>query len=227
MNPPKLNQTVIDEVNKAYYSRLVEAPDRARTRALNAFTIVSAVAAALVAAGLANGFGRRPSGVQALGYATVVLWLTAGAGYLTAVALAPRRKKLPDTNDANESARRKIDAARAETRFVRWTTFGAHLVSLLALTATVALLAFTLFGETVRKQATVTLDEEGAKEVARVCTTGPLASGKPQRFRARVDPGALEAKFVELRLDAGACGRKTVRLRVRTELVAAVAVDSD
>jgi hypothetical protein len=65
---------VRDAVVNAYYPRALAVPDAARSRAQAAYTIASAIAAALVAAGVFGNLDQRPELVQGLGVAALVGW---------------------------------------------------------------------------------------------------------------------------------------------------------
>jgi hypothetical protein len=207
---PKLDPTVVQEINKAYYSSRLEEPDRARTRALNGFTVTSAIAAALVAAGAVGGFRGQPATMQALGCLTVFLWLAAGSSYLAAVA-GWRRKTPPQqqARTAEESAKQRIARVNSDLKTIRRLIGGALRVSLLAVVATGTLLGLTILGTDTRKDAIVVLTPEGAQTLAQACGESTTQAARP--IHAKVDPEALDNAFVDLSLD-GCVGGTDVRI---------------
>jgi hypothetical protein len=199
-----LADEVVSEVNRAYYGRLVEAPDRARTRALNGFTVVSAIAAALVAAGLAKGIDGAPGAVQAFGFVSLALWLLAGGAFLAAVA-DPRLKRKPtgSATNANDAAWDRIEEARREIRSIRVASGAAQVLSAIALVVTIAMVGLALLENGASEWATVTLDRRGATRVAAACHRGSGNAGPT--YRVKLDPGSLGDSFPALRFPAGDC----------------------
>jgi hypothetical protein len=78
---------VRDAVVAAYYPRALAAPDSARSRAQAGYTIASAIAAALVAAGVLGGIDRQPGIVRYFGLGTLILWMMAAWLYMSAVSV--------------------------------------------------------------------------------------------------------------------------------------------
>jgi hypothetical protein len=199
-----LASEVVSEVNRAYYGKLVEAPDRARTRALNGFTVVSAIVAALVAAGLAKGIDGAPAAVQVFGFISLTFWMLAGGAFLAAVTgLRLKRKPNGSATNANDAAWDRIEEARSEIRSIRVTSGVAQVLSVIALVVTIVLVGLALLESGASEWATVTLDRRGAARVAGACHRGS-GNGGPT-YRVKLDPGSLGDSFPTLRFPAGDC----------------------
>lgn len=205
-SPPResLADEVVNEVNRAYYGKLVEAPDRARIRALNGFTVVSAIVAGLVAAGLAKGIDGAPAVVQVVGFASLTFWLLAGGAFLSAVAeLRLRQKPGKSATNAKDAAWDRIEEVRGEIRSIRVSSGAAQILSAIALVATIALVGLALLDSDASEWATVTLDRRGAARVADACHRGSGNAGPT--YRVKLDPGSLDDSFPALRFPAGDC----------------------
>lgn len=223
--PPPLDPLVVGEVNKAYYSTVLMAPERARTRALNASTIAGTAAGALVAAGAIGDVERLPWWIALCGYVTVLLWLAAATAYLAAVAGPARAAGAgPAVNEGADaaavSAQRKIAATEQRLRLIQRRAGVAHRLAVAAVVATALIIGLTAVAARgdAREQATVVLSADGARELGRVCGT---VRGT---VRARVDPQSLGGDVLRLELGERVCaGRDEVSLR--SELVTVVAFD--
>ncbi len=214
---PRLDSSVIDEVNKAYYSRLIDAPDKARARALNGFTVASAIVAALVAAGLAKGLGDASALLRAVGCGALVLWLLAGASYVAAVAGWQMRKWSPQSaNDANDAAWNRIEETKRDLASIRLATGIAQAFSILALAMTLALIGIAVLQNGSSRRVAVTLTAKGAREVATACGWARRSSPPSTTFRVRLDAGSLGDRFTALRFDAGACREQAAEVLVGT-----------
>lgn len=233
-----LDELVVREINTAYYAGAVGAPDRARARALNGFTVTSAITGALVAGGLAGGFAHQPTLVRAIGCGAAFLWLAAASVYLAAVAggrsTQPKNdgsgrrgtatKQSQTGNEAQESAQRVIKRTTDELRGIRFLTTIALVLSLLAVLATAALLGLAVFGHGVRRDAIVVLTPAGAQALARACGD-PSADGT-RSVRARVNPDAIGEGFVDLAVDARTCARGSADVRLASGMIRAVSFAS-
>src|SRR5437016_6987795 len=76
---------VYKDVSTNWYTGLSGAGENARARSQTAWTIASAIAGALLAAGLAKNFAQSVHWVLALGIAAVVAWLVTAAVFMWAV----------------------------------------------------------------------------------------------------------------------------------------------
>ncbi|HEX5988969.1 MAG TPA: hypothetical protein VFY75_01985 [Solirubrobacterales bacterium] len=219
---PELDPVVIAEINKAYYSRLVEAPERERVRALNGFTIASAIVAAIVAAGLAKGLGDASAALRSIGYATLVLWLLAGGGYLAAVAgWSFRQERRRSADNANDAAWNRIEETEAEMRSIRLPMSAAQALSLIALAATLLLVGIALFQESPGERQRVVLTAAGTREVAAFCER--IDDDRPAtHLRAEVDRGSLEGNFAELGFSAGGCMADAADVLIRSDAIRAI-----
>jgi len=207
---------VRDAVVGAYYPRALAIPDAARTRAQAGYAIASAIAAALVAAGVFGGLDERTGVVQALGLAALVAWLTAAGLYQVAVS-APFIEARPTQNTVQEFVFAALDAARAEReRIDRWQE-RARVVGWIAAGLTVAaLVSALLHTPSTMSSGTLTLTPVGAQVVGTVC------GGRSAKIAGELDPDSLEKEFVTLTVDGTACGgRERVIAVPRSHVLAA------
>jgi hypothetical protein len=216
----KLADTVVEEILKAYYSKLIEAPDRERARALNGFTVASGISAALVAAGLARGIGDAPVHLQAMALTSLILWLGACGAYLVAVGWS-RGKRRPSspTTDPNEAAWQRIDETTQALTPIRRASGLAQILSLLALLATALLISSALLGGEGKAGATVLLTRDGARQISAICDQGPAGSGRERGIEVRLDPDDLGGEFTEIAFAAGDCLGRPEELRIRTKTI--------
>lgn len=202
----------------AYYPHALAVPDRARSRAQAAYGIASAIAAALVAAGVFGNLDQRSILVQVLGVAALVGWLLASGLYLIAVS----RPFVPATaNQASADAfvNAALAAAKAERDKIDHWQNAAGIVSGLAVVVTVATLIAALVETPASdsKAATVALTDKGVAAVTAACRK------RPTKISGSVSPSELDKEFVNMTLDAGICGRaKTVVALPRAQIRAVV-----
>jgi hypothetical protein len=129
---------VRDAIVTAYYPRALSSPDSARSRAQAGYTIASAIAAALVAAGVLGDIESQRTVVQALGLSAIILWMTTAWFYMLAVSVPVRVVEgLRLTEDAFvDTTLRNAKAERNEVdlrqRRARLASFGAVLLTVVA-----------------------------------------------------------------------------------------------
>lgn len=210
-------QDVRSALVNAYYPRALAVPDGARSRAQAAYGISSAIAAALVAAGVFGGLDRRPALVQALGVGALVGWLLAAGLYLVAVS-RPFQSAAADQSSADAFATAALTAAKTERDKVDFWQKAAAIVSGVAAVVTVAALSSALVDTpTDARTATVVLSDKGIASLTKACATTRGA------LTGLVSPGDLEKEFVRVTLDAGECGAKKTVVEVPRSDVSAVA----
>src|SRR5437588_326206 len=101
----KIDDKVVDATLNAYYPALIASADAARARAQVAYTIASATAAALVAAGVLTNIAAAPFWVRLLGTASLIAWITVAALFMFVVMrVRPQRKKSRSPSDGPAAA---------------------------------------------------------------------------------------------------------------------------
>jgi len=206
-----VNREAADEVVKAYYPAIVSAGDAARTRAQTAYTIASAVATAIVAAGIFGDIAQRPTFVKVLGALALAAWLLTAGLFMHAVA--GRIDPVVDGEQLDVSAfvRAVITNARHERRVVVRRSATAMLAgsAAMALTLAAVVLAWLLPAPTEHVHGRVALSPAGAVQVQRLCGTRPDGG-----IGGWYDPSKLADDVVAIDVDADDCGgsRRTLRL---------------
>lgn len=204
-------------VVNAYYPALLGSADAARSRAQNGYTIASAIAAALVAAGVFGGFADATTAVRILGVLALMLWLAAASAFMYAVAgrvTMPEGKVETLTELVEALVNWVTDARDRVERRAAWAqglTGGAIVVTAAALIA--AAFSLSRSGEI---SARVLLSRHGGVEVMAMCHK------HVSMLHARIDPKTLDQATVKLVTDAGFCGKGQVALRVRSMDVVAI-----
>jgi hypothetical protein len=219
---PTLPPIVVKAVLEAYYPSALAAGDRVRTRAVNGFTVASAIGAGLVAAGLASGLGSLGGGLEAVGFIAVILWLAAAAAYLWAVSWRVKAAPRPEAKTEEDLANNRLSRADEEVDGLTPRIQTAFWLTLGALVATVVVIALAVFARPdPRHSATVLLTRWGAREFRQVCGE--------ERFvvRARVDPSQLQGRFIPLSIIAPECGRHERDVDLSAALIIEVVFDKN
>ncbi len=202
MSTPK---EVRDAIVAAHYARLMASPDAARTRAQAAYAIASAIAVALIAAGLFGGLDTQTRGVQAAAVAALIAWLVAAALFLHAVS-SPFEVDLRAMQSEDDVVRAALDGIRGErTKIDSWQR-KAHLAAGAAALLTVAALVIALgtHGDEDERKAMVVITDVGAARLGVAC------GDVPSTLVGTVSENSLHEKFVDMTLDPGVCGRASV-----------------
>jgi hypothetical protein len=202
----------------AYYPRALAVPDAARSRAQAAYAIASAIAAALVAAGVFGNLDKRPANVQALALTALVLWLIAAGLYLVAVS-SPFESASATQTGVDAFVREVLSAAKTERDRINTWQAMASAVSGVAAVVTVAALVTAITNTPSDSQAaTVVLTSKTSTAVTTAC--GRSAT----KVTGTVSPGDLQKDFVSITLDKGLCStKKKVMVSVPRGQVRAVA----
>lgn len=223
--PAEVPDVVATKMAEAYYPRAIAFADSARTRAQAGYTIASAVAAALVAAGLFGDLNEREGWIQFAGVAALVTWLIAAFEFMRAVAV---RRRDPEQHKPEverfDSPLAWVDAILLEADneregVERHLRRAVHVVAI-ALTLT----TLTIVGVLVERpddparRGAFTLFPAGQTAVDEVCTeTVTMLEGS-------VDPGKLKDQFVPVTVDAGSCRETKTTLQLRKRHIAVVAL---
>jgi hypothetical protein len=201
---------VVKTVTESYYTRGITAADRMRDGANRGYTIASAVAAALVAAGAFAGLGDDPLEVQVAGVASLVAWLFAAALFVWVVSYPARTGVDPGWRTAAEFVNGVVTGVEAELVELRKRLKLALGFSAIAAVLTAAALGAAVFdtGGEPTEQARLTLTAAAAKALKPTCPQA--ASG----LYGTVDPDELDDDVVDVEVPKGQCGagETTVRL---------------
>jgi MFS family permease len=208
---------VRNAVVAAYYPRALSVPDSARARAQAGYGIASAIAAALVAAGVFANLGEAAGLVQTLGVAALVAWLVAAGLFLVAVSSPfQAASRTQDSVDAFVNA--ALDAAQNErTKIDKWQKRAGLASGVAAILTVAALVAALVDTPSSRQAGTIDLTAKGLAAVEAVCGT------KPTHITGSVSPDDLEKNFVSLTLDKGVCGSEVLVVSLPRGQIQAVA----
>jgi MFS family permease len=202
----------------AYYPRAVAAADAARTRAQSAYAIASAVAAALVAAGILTDIGDRPEWVQILGLAALAAWLVTAVLFMAAVA-EPVQLTLPARlPDADHFIDAVLENVRQERAALEGRLGPAIVGTKIAVLLTVVAFLLVLFvpEEATTTNVSVVLNDKGAASIEALCGTSAIT------VTGQVDLSTLAEKYVPVTLNAESCGGQSMTVRLPQRYVVAV-----
>jgi hypothetical protein len=196
---------VIDAVVQGYYTRGVDAVDRKRERSEKGYTIASAVAASLVAAGLVTHLDEKSTLVKVLGLAGLLFWLMAALLFIRVVALDVKLPEVAGYRDAGEFITGVAQRAREEIAVLNKRLNHAMVATVLAVALTFgALVSATVdTGGPKFESAQVVLTNAGDATVSKLCgrAVGDLY--------ATVESGALSKPVVKFELPPGECDPST------------------
>lgn len=208
---------VVKAVVERYYTRGVDAADRTRERSERGYTIASAIAAALVAAGLLTHLEERPTVVQILGLVGLGLWLLAALLFMWAVAVPVALPEEAGYKDEASFVQGIGDRLRKEIRVLNRRLMFALAATVIAIMVTVASLSYATAdpGGNAPVRSRVALTRAGDAAVGKLC-------GRPiGDIYATVNPDALSHAIVPLEIPAGECGSKATIERVPKDEIAA------
>jgi hypothetical protein len=131
---------VVDAVTSAYYTEALKGPEAARARAQNGWTISSAVAGALVAAGAITGTSQERGWVLDVGVVALTVWLIAAALYTAAAAVPVRQSAGGVAEDGESFVTTALAAARTERQAIDRRLTRAYVASSIAAAITIAVL---------------------------------------------------------------------------------------
>jgi hypothetical protein len=212
-----VSKTVVDN----YYPRVISAPEAARNRAQAAYTIASAVAAALIAAGLLTSLYRRPTLVKVMGSLALVGWFLAAGAYVWAVA-APARLRLKESaQDARSFVHLVLqDAIDERTTIDRRQGFANVIASVAAVLTAAAFISALLSGSPERRlqPGLVITSETGARSVETIC------GQRLSRLEGRIDLDTLNDQLVAIDVRPGECGGRWITVRIPRADVAGVSL---
>jgi MFS family permease len=195
-------------IASAYYQERLKSAEATRSRAQAAYTIASAVAAAIVAAGVFGDVTGEPLLVQIIGLATFALWLTVACLFMNAVAGSVPEVETGEQPDLGAFARAALKNQRHERETVGKRIEAAYFATIaaMALTLLTVTLALFLSASPQLVSATLSLSPKGALAVTSSCKKDP------NTVHGMLNPDKLKAAFVEIKLDPVAGPRSSVHL---------------
>jgi hypothetical protein len=215
--PSDSNELELKAVVDAYYSRGIAVVDRAREAAQRGYTIASAIAAALVAAGVFADLAARPWLVKLLGLAALGSWLIVAVMFIAAVALPAAEGRDPDTSSGEGFVEMVARRTQEELEIVKrrlarafWATCGAIVVTATAL----AVATFDVVDQPA-EWARIAVTKQGEVALASLCEL-PVGD-----IDARVDPDSLDDDIVKLEIPAGKCNAEETTVRVPKAVIVA------
>ncbi len=211
----RFNPQAVQSVAGPYYSRLITAPDTARSRGQVAYTIAGGVAAILVGVAALSQLSTLPPWVRACALLAIVAWALVAALFVGAVSLPVMEIRRGTVHGADTFVDEAIGRAREERARVDKRVRLAALSALIPLALTIITLSGFAFAGSQTVEADVALTSDGARSLQTICPSGqPVLHG-------RVVPSATTATVVALNLPAGACGNGPVTLSLqRTDIAA-------
>jgi hypothetical protein len=206
----KIDDSVVQEVVKDYYAAAVSSADAARTRAQNGYTIASAIAAAIVAAGVFGGIDDARTLVKIIGVLALLAWLTVAGLFMYAVAGNVRGLETGEQSDASSFVRVVIGNVREVRGAINARSQAAQIATVFAIILTVAGIAIALFWPPTSKfNGTISLSPIGVKQVDILCGTHV-----PKRILVSLSASDLDNTFVPIQLMGRACnGGSIIHLR--------------
>lgn len=201
---------VRNAVISAYYPRALAASDAARSRAQAGYGVASAIAAALVAAGVFGGLAHKPLGTQLVGVAALVSWLAAAGFFLVAVSSPFLDANAQATQQSAEAfVYAALEQASNESKAVDRWQYLARVAAGIAAVLTTAAFALAIFDT----------PSEEISGIVRLTADGRVAVGvacgvNPHPIEASVSMAALEQDFVPLVLSTMSCKHEGVRVLV-------------
>jgi hypothetical protein len=207
---PPLDPAMTAAVIDARYRRDVsQQPEEARARARAGWAIVSAIAAAVLAAGVLTDLDQQPLSVQVLGFAALVGWLVASALFFRAAAVDYEPKDPPEITGTEALVQHVLDSAKEERRKIENRIRVAGWVTIVPLVLTLAAFSVGLLSGPPDgfKDASIIMSRSSEHSLEQLC-------GRPvdQPVQGEVNDEGDET--VQLRLPAHTCGRTEVETEV-------------
>ena len=215
-----VNDVVVQEVVKAYYPSVLASADAARSRAKDAYTIASAVAAAIVAAGVFGDFANQTRGTKAFAVAALLGWLIAAALFIYAVGGSTKPKSSGEQPDASSFVRAAINNASEERRSVIKRVGRAQAMTVVAILVTVAAIGWAIFDTATpaHKVGRIVLTPAGTDALA------PMCGASVHVLKGSFDPDKLGSAYLEVTLRGKGCGSASVDLHLRKADIAGAAI---
>jgi MFS family permease len=210
-----------DAVVSAYYPDALKAAETARTRAQTAYTIASAVAAALVAAGIFGDISKEQGWVKDVGFAALLGWLVAAGMFIFAITASVNPVVQGTQGDVDSFVIGVLQNVAAERKTVtdrQNRAYGATAVAILLTAVTIGGVAFSTAPS--RLQA-------GELLVARreIAWLRDLCPDVTSPLKARFDPDKLGSEYLSVTVDSATCSTNgPTDLRLPKAVVGAAAL---
>jgi hypothetical protein len=216
----EVHEKALEAIVAGHYAQVLSEPATARTRAQTAYTIASATAAALVAAGVLADIGSYPAVVQVLGGLALGGWIVSAALFMhvsqqaktTKAADTPAAEKLLSSREfVFKALARAKDIADAVDRRLNNAIRASWVALAITGFAFVSTLLWPAHLETA--QANLILSPEGAKTVAPLCDTPRTM------LEGELQVGSLSKDYAVIEIDPGGCRDRSVTLLVPPDQV--------
>jgi MFS family permease len=217
----QISSHVAEALVDAYYPEYLNRASAARARAQGAYTIAGAVAAAIVAAGVAGDVRAEHWYVQALGVMALAAWLITACLFIRAVAAPIERRPGGQASDVGAFVRGVLERVDREQQTIeaRLSQAFTSTVVAVALTFVTLVVALTAPGPSSKLHGHLSLTSEGRRAI------GALCGRSPDIVAGRVDPATLGDAFTSVQLDAGTCARQPHTLSLVRGSIVAFAAD--
>lgn len=237
--PGPIPREAIQAAAAAYYTRAASLADAARQRAQTAFTMASAIAAALAAGGAFANIGKEPTHVQVVGFCAFAAWLATAFLLLRAAVSEHTSDNAPKADGKDLVERDGLLLARGDAAFIRILydevegerdavynrLRGALSAALLALVLTGAAIGLALLGN---ESAPASKSKVVSAQVSLKTVPKPLVWRCPgladHSGTGRLDTAELAKTFTRVAFRASQCRRKATTVELPTADIADVEV---
>jgi hypothetical protein len=218
----EVDEQAADELIRAYYPALMGSADAARARAQAGYTIASAVAAAIVAAGVFGDFQNAATIVRVLGSIALGLWLLTAILFIRAVT-GPIQWPTKEVEGIDEFSKTVASFASNARSRVEHRNARAQVATVLAVVLTAAAIFAAVLNphRNTAAEANVLLSPTGVAAVSRLC------SHHTNVIRGAIEPEALAKSAIQLTTAPGQCGTKKTVLNLLGSYVLAIARQGD
>lgn len=198
----------VEAVSQAFYARELSLPEITRSRAQAGFSVSTVLAGGLIAAGILSQFSSLSLLVVIIGMVAVFLWLVTSILFLWAIAIPVKLSRKAGDRPAADFVKQVTDESQLISKTIRYRSAWAAAIAAVALVATFATFALAVSlprPDPRNAAADVVLTENGLSLVSGACPRAIISTDPPTAI-ADVDPNALTADPISLRLGAGQCG---------------------
>jgi hypothetical protein len=216
--PEAIDKDALKSIIGAVYPTMLAEPATVRTRAQSAYAIASAIATALITAGVLADIAEFSLWVQVLGTAAVATWMFTAAMFINIsrrVTKIPRvegDQLLTETEFVSQALNLAVTEAEALESQLSQAAKATH--SALALTALALFLAAFMPIESQNPVSSVQLTAAGTALVKQACP------GATERISGELKVATLADDYAELVTEE--CGDEAVTLRIPPKYIASV-----
>jgi hypothetical protein len=224
-DPASADDEATKVIIEAVYPALLSEPTSVRTRAQTAYTIASAIAAALITAGILGDIDEFGALVQVFGVLAVSAWMVTAALHID---ISRRVFKVPRADDGglitvDDFVSQVLTLATDEADALEEKLHRAAIATYIALALTALALLFALLeppDPAPKPESQLTLSGAGSAAIATQCPeAGNTLTGK-------LMPGSLSDDFAVL-VVKNTCGKGDVTIRIPPRYIVAVGSNSD